>query len=186
MIIRSLLVPLTLAIVAVHAGPAGAQRVFPAPLPGPLPPVNGAAPSAAIGAPSNTFPAGGAAPITGSSFPRPPAPQGGGSPDQCMKVFMPLREETESRSKLIKAASDRHAPPDEVCKLISNFSQAETKMIKYVEAHSTDCGMPPQIADQLKASHKNTEALQKKVCAVAQQAQGREPAGPVGDFDVYR
>ncbi len=107
MIIRSLLVPLTLAIVAVHAGPAGAQGAFPAPLPGPLPPVNGAAPSAAIGAPSKTFLAGGAAPITGSSFPRPPAPQGGGSPDQCMKVFMPLREETESRGKRRSRTSSR-------------------------------------------------------------------------------
>jgi hypothetical protein len=180
--IRRLLVPLTLAIVSLHAGQAGAQGSFPAPLPGqapsnasPFPPVNGAAP---IGAPSSSFPAGGAAPITGSSFARPAAPQGGGSPDQCMKQFMPLREEAEKRGKLIKAASDRHAPPDEACKLISNFGQAETKMIKYVETHSADCGIPPQIADQLKAGHKNTEALQKKVCAVAQQVQTRGPAGP--------
>jgi hypothetical protein len=95
-----------------------------------------------------------------------------------MKAFMPLREEAEKRGKLIKAASDRHAPPDEACKLISNFGQAESKMIKYVETHAADCGIPPQIGDQLKAGHKNTEALQKKVCAVAQQVQTRGPAGP--------
>jgi len=183
--IRRLLVPLTLAIVSLHAGQAGAQGSFPAPLPGqapsnasPFPPVNGAAPSGAIGAPSSSFPASGAAPITGSSFARPAAPQGGGSPDQCMKAFMPLREEAEKRGKLIKAASDRHAPPDEACKLISNFGQAESKMIKYVETHAADCGIPAQIGDQLKAGHKNTEALQKKVCAVAQQVQTRGPAGP--------
>ena len=168
MTIRRLLVPLTLAIVSLHAGQAGAQGSFPAPLPGqapsnasPFPPVNGAAPSGAIGAPSSSFPASGAAPITGSSFARPAAPQGGGSPDQCMKAFMPLREEAEKRGKLI-----------------SNFGQAESKMIKYVETHAADCGIPPQIGDQLKAGHKNTEALQKKVCAVAQQVQTRGPAGP--------
>jgi hypothetical protein len=183
LIIRRLLVPLTLAIVSVHAGQAGAQGSFPAPLPNqasssasPFPPVNGAAPRA--GAPSSSFPAAGAAPITGSAFERPPAPQGGGSPDQCMKQFMPLREEAEKRGKLIKAASDRHAPPDEACKLISNFGQAETNMIKYVEKHSSDCGIPPQIADQLKTGHKNTEALRAKVCSVAQQVQQRGPAGP--------
>jgi hypothetical protein len=183
LIIRRLLVPLTLAIVSVHAGPAGAQGSFPAPLPNqasssgsPFPPVNGAAPRA--GAPSSSFPAAGAAPITGSAFERPPAPQGGGSPDQCMKQFMPLREEAEKRGKLIKAASDRHAPPDEACKLISNFGQAETNMIKYVEKHSSDCGIPAQIADQLKTGHKNTEALRAKVCSVAQQVQQRGPAGP--------
>jgi hypothetical protein len=180
-----LLVPLTLAIVSVHAGPAGAQGGFPAPLPNqapssasPFPPVNGAAPKAGIGAPSSAFPSGGAAPIAGSAFERPAAPPQSGPPDQCMKQFMPLREEAEKRGKLIKAASDRHAPPDEACKLITNFGQAETNMIKYVEKHSADCGIPPQIAEQLKTGHKNTEALQGKVCSVAKQVQQRGPAGP--------
>jgi hypothetical protein len=106
------------------------------------------------------------------------APQGGGPPENCMKEFVPLREEAERRGKLIKAASDRHASPDEACKLIGNFGQAEIKMIKYVEAHSASCGIPAQIADQLKSGHKGTEALQKKVCNVAQQMQQRGPAGP--------
>ena len=66
-----------------------------------------------------------------------------------MKAFMPLREDAEKRGKLIKAASDRHAPPDEACKLIRNFSQAETKMIKYIETHAAKCGVPPQIGDQI-------------------------------------
>ena len=95
-----------------------------------------------------------------------------------MKGFVPLREEAEKRGKLIKAASDRHAPPDEACKLIGNFGQAESKMIKYVETHSAKCGIPPQISEQLKNGHKNTENLQKKVCGVAQQVQQRGPAGP--------
>jgi hypothetical protein len=67
--------------------------------------------------------------------------------------------------------------------LIGNFGQSEIKMIKYIDANSAKCGIPPQIADQLKTSHKNTEAMQKKVCAVAQQAQRRGPAGPTGDFE---
>ena len=46
-----------------------------------------------------------------------------------MKGFVPLREEAERRGKMIKAASDRKAPPDEACKLIKNFGQAELKMI---------------------------------------------------------
>jgi hypothetical protein len=94
-----------------------------------------------------------------------------------MKGFVPLREEAEKRGKLIKAAGERHAPPDEACKLIGNFGQAEIKMIKYVESHAAKCGIPPQIADQLKNGHKNTESMQKKVCSVAQQQQ-KGPAGP--------
>jgi hypothetical protein len=97
-----------------------------------------------------------------------------------MKEFLPLREDAEKRGKLIKAASDRHAPPEEACKLIGNFSQSEIKMIKYVESHAAKCGIPQQIADQLKTGHKNTEAMQQKVCQVAQQQQQQQkgPAGP--------
>jgi hypothetical protein len=180
LIIRRLIVPLAVAVVTVHAGQTFGQGAFPAPLPGqaappnasPFPPVNGAAPP-------TSFPVTGAAPITGSAFERAPAPPSqAGSSDECMKGFVPLREEAEKRGKLIKAAGERHAPPDEACKLIGNFGQAEIKMIKYVESHAAKCGIPSQIADQLKNGHKNTESMQKKVCAVAQQQQQKGPAGP--------
>ena len=39
-------------------------------------------------------------------------------------------------------------------------------------------GVYSEIADQLKNGHKNTEKMQKQVCAVAQQAATRGPAGP--------
>jgi len=182
---RRLIVSLTIAA-ALHAGQAFAQGAFPAPLPGqaapanasPFPPVNAAAPSASVGGAQAAFPSNGAAPISGSAFERGPAPPAGGPSEDCMKGFVPLREEAEKRGKLIKAASDRKAPPDEACKLIGNFGQAEIKMIKYVEANSAKCGIPPQISDQLKTGHKNTEAMQKKVCGFAQQAQARGPAAP--------
>ena len=207
MIIRRLIVPLTAAVVIAHAGQALAQSAFPAPLPSAgvikndpaFPPVNGAAPATAVGAPatgsfpvngaapaaavgappSSSFPVNGVAPITGSAFERGPAPPSQAGPgDECMRGFMPLREEAEKRGKLLKAASERHAPPDEACKLIGNFGVAESKMIKYVEVHSAKCGIPPQIADQLKTGHKNTEKMQKQVCAAAQQVQQKGPAGP--------
>jgi hypothetical protein len=160
-----------------NGAPRGAVRNDPA-----FPPVNGAAPTAEVGAPPNaSFPVNGAAPIMGGggglAGPA-PAPQQAGAADACMKQFMPLRQEAERRGKLIKAASDRKAPPAEACKLIERFGQAELKMIKYVETHAAKCGIPPQIADQLKEGHKHTEVLQKKVCAVAQQVQARGPAGP--------
>ncbi|MFH0298839.1 hypothetical protein AAFX91_16640 [Bradyrhizobium sp. 31Argb] len=187
-----LMVSLTVAAVVLHAGQAFAQGAFPAPLPGqqaaapanasPFPPVNGGVPSASIGAPS-AFPSQGAAPIGGggAGFAPPAPPSGGAGPsDACMKGFVPLREETERRGKLIKAAGEKKAGPDEACKLIGNYSQAELKMMKYVKDNSAKCGIPPQILEQLQNGHKNTEAMQKKVCAVAQQmaTQARGPAGP--------
>ncbi|UGY05417.1 hypothetical protein [Bradyrhizobium quebecense] len=147
-----------------------------------FPPVNGA-PAARVGGAPSAFPSNGAAPIAGgglSSPPPPPGAGGGAAGDACMKDFVPLREEAEKRGKAIKAASDRHASPQEACKLIGNYSQAEVKMIKYVDTNASKCGIPPQISNQLKDGHKNTEALLKKVCNVAEQAaaQPRGPAGP--------
>jgi hypothetical protein len=184
--IRRLILPLTVAAVTVCAGQALAQGAFPAPLPSQIqpndpafPPVNGAAPTPSVGAPPTSFPVNGAAPISGSAFERAPAPPSqAGAADACMKAFVPLREDAEKRGKMIKAASDRHAPPEEACKLIGSFGQAELRMISYVESHSAQCGIPPQVAEQLKAGHKNTDNMQKKVCAYAQQAQQKGPAGP--------
>jgi hypothetical protein len=183
LIIRRLIVPLTVAVMA-HAGQAFAQGAFPAPLPSqpapgnasPFPPVNGGGPS--------SFPAGGTAPITGSTFERGPAtPSQSGPSDECMRKFVPLREEAERRGKLIKAAGERHAPPQEACSLIGNYGKAEMTMIKYVETNATKCGIPAQIQDQLKESHKNTEKTLKQVCNAAQQQQqaGRAAAPSLSD-----
>ena len=129
--VRRLIVPLALAVVTLHAGQAFAQDTFPSPLPSQAeapassasqgPHVNGAAPFASLGASA--------------------ASQAGSRSDACTNGFAPLREEAEKRAKLVKAASDRKAPPDEACKLIGNFGQAELKMIKYVETNSAKCGI---------------------------------------------
>jgi hypothetical protein len=190
LIIRRLIAPLTVAIVALHAGQAAAQGAFPAPLPNqsaqpanasPFPPVNGAPAQASPFPPPNGAAAGpaaspfsqGAAPMGGFGAPQGPT---SGPSEACMKGFIPLREEAEKRGKMIKAASDRKAPPDEACKLIAGFGAAEVKMINYIQANAQKCGIPQQIGDQLKAGHKNTEALQQKVCNVAQQMQQQKAA----------
>ena len=187
MIIRHPVLPFVAAAVLLSAGPASAQGSFPAPLPGqtqssasPFPPINGNSP-APMAAPANAFPSSGPAAFGGGGgggggF---APPQQAGPSDDCMKGFAPLREEAERRGKLIQAASQKHATPDEACKLFRNFSQAEIKMIKYVEANSARCGIPGQIGEQLKTNHKGTEGIQTKVCTAAEQMKARgSPAAP--------
>ncbi|MDB5500249.1 MAG: hypothetical protein JWR89_151 [Tardiphaga sp.] len=202
MIIRRLIVPLTLAVFAMQAVEVRAQGAFPAPLPSgatapasasPFPPVNGApasaspfppvngAPAGAVGAPS-AFPSAGAAPVTGGfSQPQQAGPPGG---EDCMKGFLPLRQEAEKRGIAIKNASERHAPPEEACKLITAFSQSEVKMIKYIEANAQKCGIPSSVGDQMKNGHKNTEGMRGKVCNVASQQQQRGAAAAPRLSDV--
>jgi hypothetical protein len=187
LIIRHMIVPLTVAAFVACSVEAGAQGAFPAPLPNqaapagasPFPPVSGAAPAATFGQPG-AFPSGGAAPLAGGGAAAlgPPPQAGAGPNDTCMKGFMPLRDEAEKRGKLIKAASERHAQPEEACKLIENYSQAELKMMKYVSQNAAKCGIPPQIPEQMKKTHEGTQATLKKVCGMAQAQQQRAPAGP--------
>jgi hypothetical protein len=183
LIVRHLIVPLTVAALAVGVVEAGAQGAFPAPLPNqpanasPFPPVNGAAPSASFGQPG-AFPSGGAAPIAGGgSAALGPPPQAGGPGEACMKAFVPLRGEAEKRGLALRAAGERHASAEEICKLIKLYSQSELKMLTYIQHNSAKCGIPPQVADQQKKSHAGTEQTLKRVCDAAQ-AQQRGPAGP--------
>jgi hypothetical protein len=179
LIICRLMVLSTVAVVTVHAGQAFAQGGFPAPLPGQSAPPNASPFPPVTSAAQSSFPPTASAPIAGPGFQRPMGPTSQAAPpDDCMAAFVPLREEAERRGKLIKAASERHAQPDEACKLFGNYSQAEIKMIKYIDSHAAKCGIPQQVSDQLKNNHKGTEAMQKKVCGFAQQQQQRGPAGP--------
>jgi hypothetical protein len=199
LIIRRLIVPLTVAAAFIAcAVQANAQGAFPAPLPNqaaspfppvngaapanasPFPPVNGAAPAASFGQQS-AFPSNGAAPIAGGAPTQPmgaPPPGAAGPSDACMKGFMPLREEAEKRGKVIKAAMERHAQPEETCKLIESYSSAELKMMEYVKLNQAKCQIPAQISEQMKKGHEGTQATLKKCNAAAQAAQQRGPAGP--------
>lgn len=174
MIVRLLILPLVLAGM-VRSQQAQAQGGFPAPLPNqaqtsdPAFSTSKDVGSGSIGFFNSPFSSSGA-PATAPS-------------DDCGAELVPLREEAERRSRLIKAASDRHAPPDEACRLIGSFEQAEAKMVKYVETHAQACGISVQVSDQLKGGHENTKHLLEKVCTDADPAHRALPKGPTGDFD---
>ncbi len=174
-----------------HVTDVRAQGAFPAPLPGqaapppasnasPFPPVNNASPFPPVRQqPSSSAFSTGAPPVGGGAFGAPPQRQAGPPPgaEECQKGFLQLRSDAEAKAKLIQAAGKRKAPPQEACKLIGNFGQAEAKMIKFVETNAQKCGIPPQVSDQMKKGHANTTQLQQRVCAAASQAQAG-PAGP--------
>lgn len=176
----------------VNGAPAAKPSPFPpvnqtaAPSQSPFPPVNqAAAPSqspfppvgggSAFGQGAAPLP-GGFTPVPGAT-PRPQQQPPGG--EQCMKEFVPLRQEAERRGERIRKASERKAPPSEACKLIGEYMQAEARMMKYVEANWQRCGIPSEITKQIRDSHKNTQQLRSRVCtAAAQMQQPRGPAGP--------
>jgi hypothetical protein len=97
-----------------------------------------------------------------------------------MKDFLPLRTETERRAKLVQDAGKKKVGPEEACKLIGSFSEAEGKMLKFVQVNAKSCGIPDEITNQIQGSHVRTAQLLKRVCdAAAQRTAGpAEAAGP--------
>ena len=59
---------------------------------------------------------------------------------------------------------------EEMCKLVTAYSAAEIKWVKFAEGNMTKCGIPKEIVTQLKTVHAKTAEGQKKLCA----------AGPAG------
>lgn len=95
-----------------------------------------------------------------------------------MKQFGPLREEAQRRANLIKVASERKAPAQEACRLITSFVQAESKLVAFVTSKQSSCNIPPDIPKQMKTGHARTLELRKNVCAAATAQQQGGPAAP--------
>jgi len=92
------------------------------------------------------------------------SPFGGGAPP-CMAEFARLRDDVQKRALAAKAAGQRKVSREEMCKHITAYSAAELKWVKYTEANTVACGIPAEVAQQLKQVHSNTEQTKEKICA---------------------
>src|SRR5262249_56901334 len=80
------------------------------------------------------------------------------------------RAEVEKRGMAAKAGGEKKVSGEEMCKLVTTYSAAEMKWVKFAEGNMSKCGIPKEIVTQLKAVHARTADGQKKLCA----------AGPAG------
>ncbi len=95
-----------------------------------------------------------------------------------MKGFVPLREEAERRGKMIKAASDRKAPPDEACKLIKNFGQAEMKMIHMSRPIPPNAEFRRRSPTSSRTATRTPRRCRSRSATSRSRRQTRGPAGP--------
>src|SRR5262245_44393719 len=135
------------------------------------------APAPSTGFPSSGgFPSSAPAPFPGQGAAPAPfpgqgaAPGGAGQPPPCIAEFMSLREAAQKKANNVRAASERKATPEEACKLLGAFTDAEGKVVKYVEKNAASCGIPAEAVKNMKASHGKSLELKKRVCTAAAQA----------------
>jgi hypothetical protein len=105
-----------------------------------------------------------------------PPPQQQAPP--CVVEFGKLRDDAAKKAQAIQRASQNKTkvPPKEACHLFTLFSGAEEKMLKYMVAQKTSCGIPDEVIKQIRSDHARTSEIRTKICQVAEAPP--RPAGP--------
>jgi len=94
--------------------------------------------------------------------PAPPAAQQG---PPCMAQFVPLRQEAEKRAAAIKAGAEHKAAREQLCTLFKSFSEAEAKVVNFLVANQTNCGIPAKAVTESSANHRKTQVTAQKICS---------------------
>ena len=83
--------------------------------------------------------------------------------------FLPLRNDAQQKGMAIGVAEKRHAEREEICKLVTTFSVAEAKALKFLQTNMTWCGIPAEAVASAKENHEKTLKFRQVVCAPAPQ-----------------
>lgn len=89
---------------------------------------------------------------------------------ECKRQFSALRGEAEEKSQPIRRASQQTVAPNELCRAITSYEEAELKIIGFVGANSKKCGFPPRLSQELRTWYEKTDALKEKVCPNAKKS----------------
>jgi hypothetical protein len=137
-----------------------------------LPPVSNVAPNSVPPMPT-TLPSQGNAP---SMSGMPPQQQQMGEKPPCLDEFVALRNEAQARAAAVQNAQKKKITAPEACQLLTRFTDAEAKFVKYAHKNAATCGIPEQAIAQMSGSHDKSMELRKKICDAA--AAPQRPAGP--------
>jgi hypothetical protein len=165
---------LAIAVVAASAVAARAQTL---PWPGSQPtPGQAAWPTNAPPA-GPTMAPGPTGPPMGPPMSQPMGPPGMNATQQdCLRQFGEYRQEVEKRALTTKAAGEKKASREEMCKLVTLYSAAEGKWLKFSDDNMARCGIPKEAIAQIRGVHLRTADAQKKLCAAGPAQAG--PAAP--------
>lgn len=115
-----------------------------------------------VGQQSSPFP-----PVGQSSFPQMGQPQQPPQQPPCVTDFISLRQEVDKRFEAAKAGIAKKSSAAEMCRLLTQFNDAEGKMIKYVEQKGLACGFPPEALANFKTSFVKSTGYKKQACDAA-------------------
>jgi hypothetical protein len=84
--------------------------------------------------------------------------------ERCQQRYDALKREVETKAEPIREASHQTVPRDAFCRALTDYEEAELKMIGFVEAESKRCGFSPEISEKMKRTYLTTTKLKERAC----------------------
>jgi hypothetical protein len=110
-------------------------------------------------------------PMPGQAPPQQQAPP-------CFADFKPLRDEAEKRGLALKNGIQKKVTREEACTLMKSYAAAEAKVVKFIQANASWCGIPAESANSMKANHTRTLQSEKQICSGGGMGGPQKPTGP--------
>jgi hypothetical protein len=136
-------------------------------------PISNVPPNSSVPPMPTTLPSQGNVPPMSSM---PPEQQQQANKPPCLDEFVALRNEAQARAAAVQNAQKKKITAPEACQLLTRFTDAEAKFVKYAQKNAATCGIPEQAVAQMSGSHENSTQLRKRICDAA--AAPQRPAGP--------
>jgi hypothetical protein len=95
-----------------------------------------------------------------------------GQPSQCAQ-FPALSQATQVKATAVSTAMKAKADRKEICRLMTAFLAAEDKVVKFLIANKTWCGVPDQAIAAAKSSHERSVRFREAACT-----EGPSPKAP--------
>ncbi|HEX4408672.1 MAG TPA: hypothetical protein VH206_07870 [Xanthobacteraceae bacterium] len=78
--------------------------------------------------------------------------------------FQKLSEDAGKKAQAVQAGMKAKVERKEVCKLMTVFVAAETKVVKFLQDNQTWCGVPAQVVANSKTAHEHSVKFQTAAC----------------------
>jgi hypothetical protein len=85
---------------------------------------------------------------------------------ECQELLT-RRDELQKHGKAIGEANDKKAHVTVACRLFRTYLATEARMLRLLETHGAQCGVPSQVNLQVRTSHAKAQQIGRQVCDAA-------------------
>jgi hypothetical protein len=86
-------------------------------------------------------------------------------PDECRRQYSALTLDAEAKAQPIRDASHSRLPASAICKLLTDYVEAESRLIRFVYAKSNKCGISRQIIVKIRTTYTTAETMKGEACS---------------------